>query len=137
MPKIYKYTKTTDKFTTYALREPDYSLLQTEDRIIELCKIDGETYVAVPDSLVLPEQPPQITVVEVTLTTDLKKKIKKKSYVVQLINENVVAKIREQYSINDELEMLQTATGTEVDAYKAYVAKCRLWGRTEKRKLGL
>ena len=49
MAKIYKYQKITDQFTTHCLVEPDYNLLETEDRITELCTIDGVTYVSVPE----------------------------------------------------------------------------------------
>ena len=72
MPKIYKYQKIVDDYTTHCLVEPDYNLLETEDRITELCTIDGVTFVSVPDSITLPEQPEQITVEEVELTDELK-----------------------------------------------------------------
>ena len=107
MIKIQKYQKITDRFTTYCLVEPDYNLLETEDRITELCTIDGVTYVSVPDSITLPEQPEQITVEEVELTDELKESIKSASPHVQLINDRVVAKIREVYSLNDEIKMIR------------------------------
>ena len=50
MPIIYKYQKISDAYTTYLLAEPDYELLGLEDRITELCTIDGVTYVSVPDA---------------------------------------------------------------------------------------
>jgi hypothetical protein len=48
-----------------------------------------------------------------------------------------VEKIRKKYTVDDELEMLQTATGAEVTAYVAYVKTCRAWGQAEKAKIGL
>ena len=137
MAKIYKYQKITDQFTTYCLVEPDYNLLETEDRITELCTIDGITYVSVPDSIILPAQPEQITVEEVELTDELKAAIKSESPHVQLINERVVAKIREIYSLNDEIKMIRLSPSAESTAYNEYVEACREWGKTRKATLGL
>jgi hypothetical protein len=137
MTKIYKYQKITDQFTTYCLVEPDYNLLETEDRITELCTIDGVTYVSVPDSITLPAQPEQITVEEVVLTDELKAAIKSESPHVQLINERVVAKIREIYSLNDEIKLLRIGLSEESTAYNDYVEECRDWGCAAKARLGL
>ena len=137
MANIYKYQKAQDVYTTHCLVEPDYNLLETEDRITELCTIDGITFVSVPDSITLPEQPEQITVEEVVLTEELKAAIKAASPHVQLINERVVAKIREIYSLNDELKMIRLSPSEESTAYDDYVEECRAWGRGEKEKLGL
>lgn len=137
MAKIYKYQKAQDAYTTHCLVEPDYNLLETEDRITELCTIDGVTYVSVPDSITLPEQPEQITVEEVVLTDELKAAIKAESPHVQLINERVVAKIRERYSLNDEIKMIRLSPSEESTAYDEYVEVCRDWGKTEKARLGV
>jgi len=137
MPKIYKYQKIVDDYTTHCLVEPDYNLLETEDRITELCTIDGITYVSVPDSIILPAQPEQITVEEVELTDELKESIKSASPHVQLINDRVVSKIREVYSLNDEIKMIRLSPSEESTAYNDYVEECRAWGRTEKARLGL
>ena len=137
MTKIYKYQKITDQFTTYCLVEPDYNLLETEDRITELCTIDGVTYVSVPDSITLPEQPEQITVEEVVLTEELKAAIKAASPHIQLISERVVAKIRERYSVNDEIKLLRIGLSEESTVYNDYVEECRDWGRAAKARLGL
>ena len=137
MAKIYKYQKITDQFTTHCLVEPDYNLLETEDRITELCTIDGVTFVSVPDSIALPQQPEQITVEEVVLTDELKAAIKSESPHVQLINERVVAKIREIYSLNDEIKMIRLSPSEESTAYNEYAEACREWGKTRKATLGL
>ena len=137
MAKIYKYQKITDQFTTHCLVEPDYNLLETEDRITELCTIDGITYVSVPDSIILPAQPEQITVEEVVLTEELKAAIKSASPHVQLINDRVVSKIREVYSLNDEIKMIRLSPSAESTAYNEYVEACREWGRVAKANLGL
>jgi hypothetical protein len=117
--------------------EPDYNLLETEDRITELCTIDGITYVSVPDSIILPAQPEQITVEEVELTDELKESIKSASPHVQLINDRVVSKIREVYSLNDEIKMIRLSPSAESTAYNEYVESCRDWGRVAKANLGL
>ena len=137
MTKIYKYQKIIDDYTTHCLVEPDYNLLETEDRITELCTIDGVTYVSVPDSIALPQQPEQITVEEVELTDELKAAIKSESPHVQLINDRVVAKIREVYSLNDEIKMIRLSPSEESAAYNEYVEECRAWGRVAKANLGL
>jgi hypothetical protein len=137
MPIIYKYQKISDAYTTYLLAEPDYELLGLEDRITELCTIDGVTYISVPDGITLPEQPEQITVEEVALTDELKAAIKSESPHVQLINERVVAKIREIYSLNDEIKMIRLSPSEESTAYNEYVETCRAWGKTRKATLGL
>jgi len=137
MTKIYKYQKVQDAYTTHCLVEPDYNLLETEDRITELCTIDGITYVSVPDSIILPAQPEQITVEEVVLTDELKAAIKSASPHVQLINDRVVSKIREVYSLNDEIKMIRLSPSEESTAYNEYVETCRAWGKTEKARLGV
>lgn len=137
MTKIYKYQKAQDAYTTHCLVEPDYNLLETEDRITELCTIDGVTYVSVPDSIILPAQPEQITVEEVVLTDELKESIKSASPHVQLINDRVVSKIREIYSLNDEIKMIRLSPSAESTAYNEYVETCRAWGKTEKARLGV
>ena len=137
MAKIYKYQKITDQFTTYCLVEPDYNLLEAEDRITELCTIVGVTYASVPDSITLPEQPEQITVEEVELTDELKTAIKVASPHVQLVNERIVARIRERYSLNDEIKMIRLSPSEESTAYNEYVEACREWGRVAKANLGL
>jgi len=93
--------------------------------------------VSVPDSIILPAQPEQITVEEVVLTDELNAAIKAASPHVQLVNERVVAKIREIYSLNDEIKMIRLSPSEESAAYNEYVESCRDWGRVAKANLGL
>ena len=137
MPKIYKYRKITDAFTTHFLREPDSVSARDEDRITDLCTIDGMTYVSVPDTVVLPAQPKEIAVKEATLTDALAEEIKAASPHVALVNERVVAKIRAKYTVDDEFKMLRMGPSHETDAYNDHVETCRAWGRSEKERLGL
>jgi hypothetical protein len=71
------------------------------------------------------------------LTDELKESIKSASPHVQLINDRVVSKIREVYSLNDEIKMIRLSPSEESTAYNDYVEECRDWGRTEKARLGL
>ena len=133
MPKIYKYRKTTDKYTTHSLLGPE------NEQITELCTINGETFVSVPDGVKLPVQPTAITgsVINVDLTDDEKDKIRQASPHVRLINQRVVEKIRKRYDINDELKMLRIGLTAETSEYFAYCEECVAWGTAEKKKLGL
>lgn len=134
MPKIYKYHKIIDTYVTHTLTEPDYSLLETEDRITELCDINGETYVSVPDTITLPEQE-HVTVDEVVVTDEVKAEIVSASPLFANINGRVVDKIRERYSVNDEIKMLRIGPSEETSEYNDFAEECRAWGREEKFKL--
>jgi len=135
MAKVYKYQKVTDKYTTHTLVEPDYSLKEKE-RITELCTIDGWTYVSVPEAL--PDQPEII--METLQGVDLEKEraaIIAASPVCQSISGRVVDKIRERYTINDEIKMLRIGPSDETSEYNDFAEACRGWGREEKARLGL
>lgn len=135
MVKIYKYQKITDRYTTHCLREPDYEM-EPQERIVELCTIDGWTYVSVPGDL--PEQPQLITetLTAVEVTPVLREAIVAASPNCRAIKGKVVEMIRDRYSINDEMKALRLQ-GKEFEAYNAYVESCRQWGRDKLAKLGL
>ena len=99
----------------------------------------GETYVSVPDGVILPEQPETIaqSLSEVVLTDDLKQQIKKASVHVQLINQRVRNKIAEKYLIEDEIKFMRLGLMGETSDYYQYVEECTGWGKIEKAKLGL
>ena len=154
MTSIVAYRKATDSYTTYALVTPDTQLdaAGAELYCTELCTLDGVTYVAVPDGITLPEQPPQIasTVTSVTLTPELRDRIKAASPHCQFIDARMQDKIRALYSAEDEMYFARIGTGValgryafepgEEDAlaeYGAHVEAVRQWGRTERAKLGL
>lgn len=134
MAKLYKYRKITDSITTYSLVEPDYGR-EGEERITELCTIEGDTFVSVPDGITLSPQPEQIKVEAVELTEELDAAIRAASPHVALINERVVERIRERYSVNDEIKMLRIGPSPETEAYNDHVERCRAWGRGEKERL--
>lgn len=155
MPKIIAYTKTQDAWTTYTLALPDNQADPAggEDlRCTELCTLDGVTYVAVPDGVTLPEQPAQIadTVTPVTLTPELRDRIKSASTHCQFIDARMQDKIRARYSAEDEMYFARIGAGVALGKYTlepgeeaalteygAYVEGVRQWGRAERAKLGL
>lgn len=107
---------------------------------MELCTIDGVTYVSVPDDLQLPEaQPIEIasTIELVVMTAVIREMIKANSTHVQLINERVKDKIAERYSIIDELKEICNSSSETFSAYADYIEECRQWGRKQKAALGL
>lgn len=104
---------------------------------MELATIDGETYVSLPDSSDLPDQPAEITVEPVSLTPELNVSIRAASPFVQMINRMVSEKIAERYSTGDEIKLIRTAPSAEFEAYNAYAEECRAWGRSQKAALGL
>ena len=136
---IKKYKKVNDEFTTYGMLEPDYK--DGDARITELCAIDGDTYVHIPEVFILPIQPDQITLEDVTLTDELKAEIKAASPHIKLINKRVVAQIRGKYTFDDELKMhreyVQNGSTPETQAYIDHVETCRAWGQARKTLIGL
>lgn len=145
---IYKYQKITDEYTTYTLNEPD--LNESELKITELCTIDGFTYVNVPDGIILPEQNENIILEEVIMTDELKKQIKESSPHIKLSYKRLRDRIREKYSIDDELYLSRilhgSALGTyilqenepeKISTYQTWVEECREIARLERVALGL
>lgn len=138
---IYAYTKHQDEYTTYLLNVPEGAT--------ELATIEGVTYVHCSDPL--PEdQPEQITVTTPALTGELIEQIKAASPHVKLIASRMIDKIRERYSVDDELFFARIAGGAglgryditpdeqaELDAYQAHVEAVREWGRDQRAALGL
>jgi len=158
MPKVYKYTKKIDAFTTHTIAEPDYK--EDEDHITELCTIDEITYVSVPDSVVLPSQSGQVTVEEVILTEELKIAIRKESVHYQLIEERIKTVLpkmkpeegryfmlsfdpikmeakKAEHLIGADTKNLKTALSPHLKGADKYVAEIEQWGIEQKDKLGL
>lgn len=103
----------------------------------ELATVDGTTYVALPDATQLPAQPEEITVMDVTLTPELKAAISAASPLVRLINDEVKDSIAAKYSLTDEIRLLRTQPSAEFTLYNQYVEACRAEGRAKKAVLGL
>ena len=137
MPKIYKYQKVTDKYTTYIAIDNG----EEDKKITELCTINEETYISVPDDSVLPKQPKEITLDPVVLTTELKEQIEVVSPHAQLIKQRVREKIATKYSIEDELKIIRNKiNGIGVEKYieyNSYVEGCIEEGKVKKEELGI
>jgi len=149
--KIIAYKKYTDKSITRTLALP----ADKEGQMIgtELATLtDGLTYVAIPATSTLPTQPKEIakSVKTAALTAAQSAEIKSISPHVKLINDRVCDRIRDQYSLDDELKLARISIGelqktyapspSELQAtadYQIAVEAARAWGRSEKRKLGL
>jgi hypothetical protein len=149
--KIIAYKKYTDRLITRTLLLPvdkTGQMLGTELATLA----DGLTYVSIPSVAKLPAQPKEIkaTVATVVLTAVQLAEVKSVSPHVKLINDRVSDRIRERYSLNDELKLARisigdlrksyAATPAELQAvadYQVTVEAARAWGRTEKARLGL
>ena len=147
---IVKYTKSANEWTDIVMRFPDSTGAEDELHCTELATIDGVTYVAVPDAVTLPDQPPEITIEPVTLTPELKAAIRATSTHCAFIDERRQLKIRARYSPDDETYMTRIGLkqalnagqmtpdeGQKLMAYNAYVEQCLSWAKGERAKLGL
>jgi hypothetical protein len=150
MTTIYSYQKVSTPHATIAMILPDNQGVDDALRCTELCTLEGTTYVAVPDGVTLPEQPPEIAVTTPVLTPELKAQIKATSPHVALTYERTQALIRAKYSVDDEAYFARIGVGVAVGAYTfepgeqdellafgAFVESARAWGRGERAKLGV
>jgi len=147
---IVKYTKAANEWTDIVMVFPDSTGADDEQHCTELCTLDGVTYVAVPDGVALPEQPPEITIQPAELTSELKKAIRAASVHCAFIDERRQQKIRAMYSPDDETYMTRIGLkqalqagqmtadeGRKLMEYNSYVEECLAWARQERAKLGL
>ena len=145
---IYAYTKVSTPYTIIQMALP-YEM-DSENQCTELCTLEGVTYVSVPDSVTLPDQPAELTITEATITPELRDAIKAESPHVALIAKRMEMRIRERYSLSDEQFFARIGVGAALGAYTfapgeqdellafgAYVEAARQWGRDERAKLGL
>lgn len=114
----------------------------------ELCDLDGLTYLAGPDEL--PEQPEQINIEPVTLTAELRERIKAASPHCQLIQQRMEERIRARFSAEHEIYLTRIGVGQalgsyqmsagevqELTDYQAFVEEVRAWGREQRAGFGL
>ena len=145
---IYAYTKVSTPYTTIQMALP-YEM-DSENQCTELCTLEGVTYVSVPDSVTLPDQPAELTITEATITPELRDAIKAESPHCRLITERMEMRISSKYSLSDEQYFARIGVGAALGAYTfapgeqdellafgAYVEGVRQWGRDERAKLGL
>lgn len=136
MPSIVRYQPVSDAYTTYHIRY-EQTMEHDAPRPIEIARMDGFHYYAIPDGYTLSEQHEQITLEPVVLDDVLHKALLQASYRVKSIDDAVRDRIAEKYSLTDEIKLLRTGPSAEFDAWNAYAEECRAWGKTEKAKLGL
>ena len=109
----------------------------------QLEDFDNYQYVAFEEKA--PEQPKGIILEEVVLTEELKEKLRKNSSHWQRYKERVIEKIREKYSLDDELNIIHTRNlGTKttddkakISEYDKYVKSVKDYYATYKASLGI
>lgn len=137
--KLYAYQKK-DGLTPACLT-PDEKI--EKPTVVELCEIDKKTYVALEEDAVAAAKKDAPDLIEVTGATvgaslpGIIETIKKSSVSVKAIRDAVIQKIRERYSVDDEIYFLRTAPSPEASEWNDYVESCRQWGREQKALLGL
>lgn len=147
---IYQYRKASNPWTEITMSLPEGQGADSDVRCTELCTLDGITYVAVPDCLTLPPQPPEIQPERATITPELRERIKAESTHCQLIAQRLIDRIRARFSVDDEAFLMRITIGQLSGAYKmsageaATVAEyqrvaeeARAWAKAERAKLGL
>lgn len=144
---IYKYQRITTPGPNGTVLY--YRNNETNDAL-ELAELDDWYYVFVPADAVLPEQRPEIGWQAVTLTDELKDRIKAASRPCHLIADRMQQMIRGAYSLEDEQYFARIGVGVALGAYTfqpgeqdallafgAHVEGVRQWGRLEREKIGL
>lgn len=144
--QIYRYTKVVEPgpngYTIYACL-PEHGM--------ELCELDGVTYVTVPDDAgPMPEQHAEITLEPVIVDAGLRDRLLTESRAGQLISQAIVDNIRAKYPIDEELYFARIGIGSltglyqpsesemqELASYGSYVESVREWGRQQRAALGL
>lgn len=143
MNTIWKYTKASDAYTVYEVALAEGG--------VELCTLDGETYVSVPemDASAQPEQV-RASLEQVSITPELRSRILAESPHCKLISQRMIERIRSEYSIDDEMYFARIGVGAalgmyqpgsdelqEMTAFGEFVEGVRQWGREQRAELGL
>ncbi len=144
--QIYSYTKVIEPgpngYTLYA-KLPEGGL--------ELCSIDGKTYVSIPDGAdPIPDQHAEITLTPVIVDAGLRDKLLTQSRACQLISQATIDSIRAKYTIDDEMYFARIGVGAATGLYQptetemnelatfgAFVESVRSWARNQRLALGL
>lgn len=124
---------------------------ETKEKVgIELATVDGVTYISLPDGETLPPQHPELVVEPVDLTEELVAAIKGQSSFCRMISEQMIEKIRQRYSTDDEAYFARIGVGAALGVYEfapgereqllafgAFVESVRQWGREQRASIGL
>ena len=152
MPYIVSYQKHIDTLHTVDLHLPTGEEGQSIGT--ELATIEGVTYVSLPDAASLsgmqPEEIASSIVNPATLTPELRNQIKSQSPHLKIISRRMIEKIRDSYSIDDEMFFARIGVGAaaglyeptademqEITVFGEFAEAVREWGRSERAKLGL
>lgn len=123
---ILSYRKITDQYTTHIIED------QLHDDVIELCTIDGVTYVSVPDDSTLPEFK-IITVKKAVLSNDIKAAIRDKSPHFRLLALRMGAPKNLRLTADDEarIKRMQKDVGEaeKAGAVDAFLTDRRSWDK--------
>ena len=120
MVKLYRYQPIYDKHTIIDANLPENAIIHLSNDQLE--EFDNYQYVAFEEKA--PEQPKGIILEEVVLTAELKEKLRKNSSHWQRYKERVIEKIREKYSLDDELNIIHTKNlGTKTTDNKAKISE--------------
>ena len=150
MPSIIAYQKVIDEVTTHSIRLPLGADNQPQGT--ELATVDGVTYVSIPLGAELPEQSDEVaaTLTAVELTDGLRASIRAASPHGRLISQRMIDRIRERYTIDDEMYFARIGIGAATGMYTfqpgeqeaimefgLFVEEVRQWGREQRALLGL
>jgi hypothetical protein len=136
MPTLFSYRKN-GKELKLGIDEGDYR---------ECATINGVTYIAVRDGVRVDCKmgPNELCLAEISpielgseCYRETIKDVMAAMPETKAINDQVVARIRERYSIDDEIKMLRIAPSYETQRWNDYVESCLEWGRLEKANFGL
>ena len=120
MVKLYRYQPIFDEYTRTDANLPENAIIHLSSD--QLVNFDNYQYVAFEGDI--PEQPKGIKLEEVVLTAELKEKLRKNSSHWQRYKERVIEKIREKYSLDDELNIIHTKNlGTKTTDDKAKISE--------------
>ena len=141
MVKLYRYQPIFDEYTRTDANLPENAIIHLSSD--QLVNFDNYQYVAFEGNI--PEQPEGIKLEEVNLTTELQEKLRKYSSHWKRYKELIVGKIREKYSLDDEVNLLntknlstKTATDkTKITDYDNYVKSIKDYYTEYKSKLGI
>ena len=139
--KLYRYQPIFNKNTRIDANLPENAIIHLSND--QLKDFDNYQYVAFEG--VIPEQPKGIVLEEVVLTAELKEKLRKNSSHWQRYKERVIEKIREKYSLDDEINIIHTKNlatkttedKTKITEYDEYVKSVKDYYAKYKANLGI
>lgn len=125
----------TNKIVCYdAGLKPVYPDTSGEQYVADLGIFDGKRYLALSEGVAFPKQAKGVSVKKADLTnTDLLKYLKSESPPARQIDAETQIKIRERYSLEDELKALRTKD----EEYETFISEVVAAGREKKKALGL